>query len=402
MAGGVQGENSDVRAAERRRFAQRGHRRASAVSLSIVALLLVVGAAAAAFRLGDGSSPATSRHFPANCPAVAAASPVTTPRSLGSWPFHLIAEGTFAQIEAGPDGLIDALQSCGAEESSLRLVEMTPSGKVVSSSRLFPKAALLASSFLVEGKTVFFAEARLSLSQKEALAPYRLTLFELGPRLGVERSFSLGRGYGLSLVTGPERTVVASTGQALVTIRSGGAPFTLASFPGSVVQHIVSVAGSSEALVSLFRPDAVAPSSSTSIDLVDLATGVVPSSEALPAGEEVDSLAATSTAAFAVVGDGTSDALERLGGLSALRLSRSGPGLTTTSLSSLTLANAGRHLYLAGLSELACLKSSSGAVLAGTSPRSADEVPSAFAQLGTASYAVVPAGLGRLSVPPEC
>ncbi len=288
-----------------------------------------------------------------------------TATRLGSWPFTLIARGSFEELTPSPSGALVAIQACGTEESSLRVVSLDRPSGVVSASQRFDGAASLASSLAVTSKAVFFGHGRLALDGSATRAPYLLTLSELDPAtLGVERSVALGRGYGLELGPGPGNTILASTGDALYSVSANLRVKLLASFPGAVVQHMAVVASRDLALLSLFTPSAGESQSSTKLALFDIATARTSASRRLPAPEEVGALAVEGSLATVSVTGGGTTTLEHYR-LSSLRPVPSPAGGVPASLSSLSVAAAGDELFVFGPDTLACV-ATSGAEMAST------------------------------------
>jgi hypothetical protein len=120
--------------------------------------------------------------------------------------------GDFEMIAAA-NGSLFALEACGAEESSLRVVEMKAGNGAAIASQSFERAAPIASAIGVTGNDVFFGVSRLALGGSADRPPYRLSLVELDPRtLDVAKTIGLGRGYGLSLLPGRDGSLLVATG----------------------------------------------------------------------------------------------------------------------------------------------------------------------------------------------
>lgn len=382
-------------------------RRSTLISLLVAATVIAAGITVVAFRVSRTVAPigphATVPTLLPPCRTPTTASSAATPTALGSWPYRVTLHGDFEMIAAA-DGSLFALEACGAEESSLRVVEMKAGNGAAIASQSFERAAPIASAIGVTGNDVFFGVSRLALGGSADRPPYRLSLVELDPRtLDVAKTIGLGRGYGLSLLPGRDGSLLVATGRSLVEVTSTGEVRRIASF-GVVLQHTALVPGTDEALVTLFTPSAVAPAPSTELALVDLATGSIVSHLELPAGDEVLSLAAVETSALVAVSDGESTEVERYTDedperrLKALGHARVLP----TTLAPVSLLASGQAIFAAGLSTLTCTNASNGDAEASTSPKGAAEVMTGIAQLGSSTYAVTAAGLGLLRLPAAC
>ncbi len=377
-------------------------RRLLSTSLSLLAALVVAGCVLTALRLSDktrAAPPPAAAAAAGQCSPVAGGAGRPVSSHLGAWRYELTAAGTFYDLIPGPRERLVALQACGREETSLRLSLLSSAGRLLSSSRQFPRAAPLASSAAVSGRSIWLGTGVLAFDKAAAEAPYRLYCYLLDSKLSVLRRLSLGRGYGLELAAGPAGSAIASTGRAIIRISARGQAERVAAFPGEVVQHMALLPGGRQLLLSLFRPGAVPPVSSSSLALLDLANGHISSRLPLPAGEEVGSLVPARAGALLVLGDGTSQHLARLARLAPLTLSAEGS--STTSLASLALLPVGGPVILAGLSGLTCV-SPSGHLGPTTRPQGGMEVPTAMAMSRRSAYAITPAGIGRLALPEGC
>ncbi len=376
--------------------------RASPVSIG-VAVVVVAGAAAGvslATMRGARVRPSVGRTIATRaCAAPVTASPVSAPARIGSWPFHLLAGGVFPAVAADGTRAL-ALQACGAEESSLRVVEFDPSTGSSVVSPPFTRAAPIASAVAASRGAVWFGESRLALEGASDTPPYELALVELRPRtLAPERTVRLGRGYGLSLLDAPGGLVV-STGRQLLAVDAAGRVRQIASFPGVVVQRIATVPGGA-VLASLFRPSAVGPASSTRLTVVDLASGAMTASTDLPGGAEVESLAVGARAALVAVSRNGSTSLERFAVPSLRHLSDLSPSLPAT-LASLNLSAGHGAVFAFGATTVACLAPSAGRVAASTTPRDAAENITSLADVSGELIAALPAGIGGLEAPSRC
>lgn len=369
-------------------------------------LIIFAGALAVTLRLDHKAAPRTqiaSSTRLAPCPAAASTSPSPVGDKVGSWPFHLVMKGTFAMLADNTSSSLLALQACGSEESSLRVVELQPSTGAATASRRFPGAAPIASSVAASSTDIWLGESRLDLKGPTDEAPYRLFLVELSKQhLKVVKSLSAGRGYGLDLLSGPGGRVVVCTGERLYEVTPSGGLHPIASFPGVVAQHMALVPGTDEVVLSLFTPSASAPAASTKLAVVDLATGDLVSSVALPAGDEVGSLASVRGAALAAVAASGSTQVERFDLTSRRHQLTTAPSPQARSLSSISLAATAQSLFYFGPSTLACADPASGAARASTQPSGQTQSLSALSHVGNTTFVVAPAGIGRLRPPSSC
>ncbi len=393
----------DVGSDKRAAICRRRRRGPSPVSIA-VGVVVVVGAAAgislAAMRSGRSRPPVRHTIARRACAIPVTASPVPAPARIGSWPFHLLAGGVFPAVAAdGPRAL--ALEACGAEESSLRVVEFDPATGASVASAPFAHAAPIASAVAASRGAVWFGESRLALEGAADTPPYELALVELRPgTLAPERTIRLGRGYGLSLLDSPGGLVV-STGRQLLVVDAAGSVHPVASFPGVVVQRIAMIPGGAGVLASLFRPSAVGPASSTALSVVDLASGRVTATTDLPGGAEVESLAVGGRSALVAVGRTGATSLERFAISSLRRVSEGARNLPAT-LASLNLAAGRRSVFAYGPTTVACLAVSAGQVTASTPARDAAEDITSLAEASGELIAALPAGIGRLEAPSGC
>ncbi len=156
--------------------------------LSLLAVLAAAGGGVAASRtLQSSRGVGLELGGSAGCPAAGAVSAGGPPKSLGSWPFRLVAKGTFTEHLAEAAGRLLALQARGSEERSLPLAELAPSGRLLHTSKKLEGAALLASSAASSGGRLFAGAGFLSLGHAPAGEPYRLYPYLLGSRLGLDR-----------------------------------------------------------------------------------------------------------------------------------------------------------------------------------------------------------------------
>lgn len=406
------------------------------LSVTVAGVLIAAAASAIAARLVGTArqSPGPGREVAeAPCATPQTASPAPVPHSLGRWPFHMLAQGVFSAVASAPHGAVVALQACGADESSLRVVSLSPKGAVLAVSPHFHHIAPVASALAVTSDAVFVGEARLELGASTTEPPYRLSLVELDPRtLAPRRTFCLGRGYGVELDLAGGSGLLVSTGRQLLELGAGGRLSPIAGFPGVVVQHVAAVPGTSLALVSVFAPAAVPPVPATRLALVDLRRHVVVSSLAMPAADEVESLAASRHNALVAVSTGGTTSVEALLLAPRLRARPVAPGGVPSTLTPLGLASgaspAAGHpstsgssgtYFVAGSALLGCT-APSGHVLASTAPKGVGEDVSALAVESPGSSpaatgaspaarrallsaaVVVPAGVGVVEAPSAC
>ncbi len=159
-------------------------RRSATVSLGVAAIVIAAGVAGLA--LGVGRAPTRRSHHAAvrprlpTCRPAGASAPSAAPTELGAWPYDLTMPGTFEMITAA-QGSLFALEACGAEESSLRVVEIDERSGSAIASAAFGRAAPIASSIAVTTEGLFFGESRLVLGGTAGTPPYRLSIVELRP-----------------------------------------------------------------------------------------------------------------------------------------------------------------------------------------------------------------------------
>jgi len=386
----------------------RTRRRAHVLSIALAAALAAAAAAGVTVRLATGRTPRNAGTHPVAGPACArplTASPSPAPRAIGRWPFHLFEKGVFSTVAAGPGRSVLALEACGAEESALRVVDLSASGRPEGTSQPFPHLAPVASSLAATPTAVWLGGARLSLSGPASEAPYRLSLVELDPRtLAPERTLELGRGYGLELAHLSPSTLLVSTGRQLLELNSSGRLSALAAFPGLVIEHVAPLPGGRAALVSLFARAAAPPQPSTRLALVALPAGRLLSSLALPGSAEVSSLVAGRTDALAAVWSGGTATLEQFSLTPHLALERPLSRTVPATLTTLNLARGGLAsgpVLVSGSSTLACANLA-GQLLASTTPLGLAEDVTSIVSIPPGVAAVVPAGVGLLSLPPAC
>lgn len=378
--------------------------------VSLVVAVCVVAASALVIALhtaspsrhAAGTTPTASR--PAPCPSAVTSSPTAAPERIGSWPLRPVMKGTFVALSAGQGQRLFALEACGTEESSLRVVEIDASSeKVEAYSSRFVRAAPLVSAIAADGASLYVGTSRLALKGSGDAPPYELTVHELSPStLRQERSLRLGRGYGLSLFPLADGDLLVSTGRELEQITPRGRVTVVASFPGVVVQHAVLVPGTGDVLVSLFTPSALPPKPSSELALVDLRTGAVLSFEALPVGREVESLEVAGAVALVAVENGATSELERVSVAPALSDLPAVSQVLPATLSSVALAPAGGRVFAFGATTMACLLPGTGAVVGSTDPTGASEQASALSFVASREFAVLPGGLYQLRVPTSC
>ena len=336
------------------------------------------------------------------CARPTAVGPTSVPARLGNWPFHLLVSGTFSALTAAPNGDLLALQACGADESSLRLLELDPSTDTAAASARFAHVAPVASAVAANRSGLFFGMSRLALHGGAAEPPYRLSLARIDPaNMKLEQTVPLGRGYGLTLADGNGGAVLVSTGRQLLEVDKAGSVRAIASFPKAVAQELASIPGSDRALVSLFDPTAIPPRSSTALAVIDTTTGALVSSRSLAAGQEVESLEAGPRRATVTVSTGGSSQVRAYGMSDLHPLSAPHHGVATT-LTRLSLGGDESHVFVYGATTLACTSSGSGEVLASTTPRTAAQSVSSVVQEASGTYALTPAGIGRVAVPRSC
>jgi len=403
----------------------RGRHRGLRTVLTIVVACAVVFGGATSLRAILTRS---SRHATTPSPAATCTAPDIPPSAiavdhLGGWHYDVTAEGTFGSVVVASPSVMYAIQACGAEETELRIIRFDSSRPVTVSASLGHFAFLTSSLVLSEG-ALFFGGARLDLSGPSTAPPYELTVYLVNPvTLKVVGSRSLGRGYGLALIStsvgeagGRAASVVASTGRALIRVDPDALGIhTIASFGRSVAQHMAGEAGSPYVAVSLLTPGATPPAETAGIELLDLASGRVVSSVGLPSGSDPESLVLGPGGLWASIGSGLSTEVRRY---SVPGLSPYGSGSAAdvvTSLQAITLSEtpgasgSGKSpgtaatLWMEGLTLLACAQGSTGKVLAattlgGTPPPSATEIVAA----GSSTYAITQAAIGTLTAPAAC
>lgn len=393
---------------DRRRTSRAGRKRLGARSLvaSGVAIAAVVVGVAVLLLASGRSHPSRGpgRHAVEALPPCTRPTAVGTtsvPTRLGTWPFHLLVSGTFSALTAAPDGDLVALQACGADESSLRLLELNPSTDTAAASARFAHVAPVASAIAATGNWLWFAMSRLALHGGTDEPPYRLSLARLDPsNMRVEQTVSLGRGYGLTLAENGGSLLV-STGRQLLQVDGHGSVRAVASFPKAVAQQLAPVAGSERAIVSLFDPTAIPPRSSTSLALVDTSTGSLVSSHSLGAGQEVEAVEAGPGRVTVTVSAGGSSQVRAYGANDLRPLTPPHHGVATT-LTRLSLGDGPSHVFVYGSTTLACTSARSGEVLASTTPRTAAQSVTSLVQDRSGTYALTPAGIGRVTAPDRC
>jgi hypothetical protein len=392
-------------------------RRRSLELIALVAVCAIVGGGTGLTAILTRST----RHSTVRSPAATCVAPQATPtpaanaagenasRHLGTWGFNLLEAGTFGSVVAGPGSSLYALQACGAEETQLRVLHLAADGDVLAVSVDFDRAALLTSSLVLQGGSLYVGAARLDLSGPVTDAPYELTLYRLNATtLHVLRSRPLGRGYGLSLLTADaghsDATVLASTGARLLAVQAGTVSVrTLASFGRSVAQHVSADPRAPYAAVSVFAPGAVAAAAGATVELLDARTGGVVSSARLVAGAQVASLAFGEGSLFVALGDGLSTEVRRF---AVPDLATPGPvrGLPTglpATLQTILLDDTGGTVWATDLTMLACLDSSTGRVLSLSQSSASMSVSGLVGEPG-ATYAVTASGIGLLEAPAAC
>ncbi len=385
-------------------------------TLVMVCALIVGGATALAVGLSKGSDGQSRRiavagrkaSAPAACPPSGARPDPADPTTVGRWPYKLIEKGTFGSVVSGAPGTAFAIEACGTFESELRVVRMSLDGSdLVQAASPFVRAALLTSSLVSSGGSLYLGAARLDLAGPRSSAPYELTVYRLDPAtMTFIASRALGRGYGLSLLaTGSE--LVAATGSSL--IRIGPALLTarrLAGFGPSVAQHVATDGATGDYAVGLFTPGVAAPGAGARIELVAGSTGHIISSVILPAGSDPESLAVAGGRLWAAVGDGLSTTVH-VYDLPALSPIGSGRSKTAwrplTAPESIALDTTAGSVWARGLSVVECSSATNGELLATTDQSGPAPVfLSQLFQSGAALYAVSPAGIGRLFPAASC
>ena len=393
------------------------HDRATPIPLValVLALVLVLGGAAAGVtfldthgsRVRPGGRASSSAAWRA-CRPPELGMPAATPGRLGGWPYRLLLRGTFGAVTVGRDGT-DLLQACGPQETALRVVRVSPSGRLLAVSHMFPRAALLASALLDRPGGVYLATARLELAGTAALPPYEIELYRLDPStLSVTARLGLGRGYAAELALASGRVVVATGGRLLALSLEGSRLETrpLLSFGRSVLEHLAAAGTSSLLVISTLVPGATGLSARELLETLRLHAGsgaTVLARRTLPPGSSVQALAATSSSTFVVGGTGALTVVDsfRLPGLEAA------PGRALarllTSLDAAGLDVAGRTLWVHTVTTLECRLAKDGRLEASTM-LSGSPAPAVSAVWRTAegTFALTGSGLGRLTAPRAC
>jgi hypothetical protein len=385
-------------------------------TLVAVCMLIVGGATAVAVGLSKGSA-GQHRRFagadlrasaPAPCPPSGARVEPSRPTAVGRWPYKLLEKGTFGSVVSGAPGTAFAIEACGAVQSDLRVVRMSlERPESVQAASPLVRAALLPSSLVSSGGSLYLGAARLDLGGPKSSPPYELTVYRLDPAtLTFTASRRLGRGYGLALsATGSE--IVAATGSSLIRVGpSALAPRRLAGFGRSVAQHVAADGVTGDYAVGLLTPGVAGPGADARIELVAGRTGHVISRVMLPAGSDPESLAVGDGRLWAAVGDGLSTTVHTY---SLPALSPMGSGQPKTEWRPLTAAESigldftAGSIWVRGLSLLECSSAANGRPLATTDQTGPAPVSlSQIFESGPALYAVSPAGIGRLFPPASC
>ncbi|MGH9170927.1 MAG: hypothetical protein ACRD0Z_08655 [Acidimicrobiales bacterium] len=387
--------------------------RTSVRVLALVGVCVLVAGGATGFKVltaHTASPPATT--IPATpCGSPEASLAATAPRHVGSWPFSLLAAGTFSSLVAPPGRPAYAIQACGAQETALRVVAVTTnrSGDTISTSALFEHDALLTSSVAVVAGSVYFGAARLDLAAGTAVPPYELTVYKLdATTLQVTARRSLGRGYGLWLYPLPASTrrssstaLLASTGSSLVSVDTTTLkPRSIAGFDKAVAQHVATTAGSPDIAVSLYSPGLEPAATDARIEVLDVVTGKVVSQVGLQAGADAESLTIASGQLWASVGDGLSTEVQRWKMPALAPIDHGSP--VTTVLEPVSLAASDSLVWMYGLGDVECAGASGSVAASDTlQPGSASSV-AALAEAGRVVYLVTQSGLGTVPVPSAC
>lgn len=367
-------------------------RRPSIISSRSLVLATGILLAISALAVAGLSSTAGDQHLDsrAGCP-LPTGTPRATSTSVAGFSVHVVIRGDFSDVAAAAGRLV-GLEICGARESSFRLVALGAMGTHVEATRRLGAVAPLASGLAAAGGHVYVGEARLVLHVNGG-APYRLTVSELAAEnLEPIRTISLGRGYGAELAASGG-TVLASGGTDLRDLTLPRP--VLARFPGFVIEHIALLHDAHEALLGLFRPAAVPPAVESVLALVEIPSGRLLGTVALPPREEVEALAADGSYALASVSLGRDSTLELLRLTPRILLERrilggAGP-LALVALPHVVLA--------VGPSMTACL-GTRGRMLA--SAGGGLPPVQTVAAAGGRVYAVVPGGLVRLVLARSC
>jgi hypothetical protein len=368
-------------------------------------------ASAVAFALSRHSAHAVSssttgppRPVLPSCPRPATApSPSSTPHDIGGLPFALLDAGVFEQPTPGPHGTIVAIQACGAEESSLRVVAIDPGSGSTVASASFARVAPLASALCATPSGIWFAEGRLALGGATNEPPYLLTLVHLDPStLRVTGTVDLGRGYGATLAAVADGALIASTGRQLYEVGRAGQLRVVTSFPGVILQHLAVLPGGNQILLSLFTPTAVPPQTSTRLALLDLGTGRQLASRSLSPGAEVESIAASGTTAVVAVGIAGASELRTYSVTHSLARTRRHRHELPATLTPLSVSAFGSVVWAYGQSVFACT-GADGSVRSSVTPQGMGEAVSGVLPLGGDRVAVVtPSGIGSVQVHPSC
>lgn len=389
-------------------------RRWLAALAALVACILIAGGTGLAAILTRSSRQAIDDSPAATCVAPGTPPVAAAPGGSGRGSFELLDPGTFGSVAASSSNLY-ALQACGIEETSLRVLRIGGGGKVLAVSAGFPRAALLTSSLLLTGGSLYVGAARLDLSAPLSSGQYALTLYRLSAAsLKLLGSEQLGRGYGLSLAAtataaatgGAGATVLVSTGRSLLAMRSGSlSARTLATLRNSISQHIAAGGLSPYVAVSLFTPAAPLAETGGRVELFDLVTDRLVAAVRLAAGAEVESMATGDNSLFIAVVSGSTSEVRRLAlpSLTALpahagTASAMARGMPLT-LEPVGLNRSGGVVWARELTGLVCLDISSGEALGPMVPTPA---VSQVLVSGATTYAVSAAGIGVLAAPASC
>lgn len=361
----------------------------------------------------------TTRHSTVRSVAAGCVAPQVAPsvgsaavasRRLDGWAFDFLEPGTFGSVVAGPGSSLYALQACGTEETEVRVLHLDTDGDVAEVSPTFHRAALLTSSLVLDGGSLYLGAARLDLSGPPTEAPYDLTLYRLSASsLQVLGSRPLGRGYGLSLSLSdaglPDATVVASTGEVLLAVRPGAVtPRTLTTFGRELAQHVATDPDEPDVVVSLSAPGAALAAAGAAIEVIDTVTGDVVSSDHLSPGSQIESLAFGGGELFAAISDGMSTDVRRFA-VPGAESTGPGQGLPTgisATLEVISLDGGATAVWATDLTTLSCLDSASGRVLGSASSSSSSPSVSGVVVSGAMTYAVTSSGIGLLGVPSAC
>jgi hypothetical protein len=416
----------DSRRADRRASARasgtvtsrlRHSRRSLKVLAAVAACAVLTGGTGLTAILARSTRHSSVSNPAATCPAPQAMAPsaasaaATASRRLGAWRFELLEAGTFGSVVAGPGSSLYALQACGAQETQLRVLHLRPDGGVMAVSEDFDRAALLTSSVVLDGDSLYVGTARLDLSGPPTDPPYELTLYRLNAsNLRVLASMPLGRGYGLALVESDlghaGATVLASTGTSLLAVRAGTASVrTLAKFGHMVSQHVSADATAPYVAVSVFSPGAAPAAAGATLELLDAETGDVVASARLDAGAQVDSLSFGDGGLLAAIGNGLSTGVRRFVVPALAVPGGTADGLPTgipATLETVSLEETGGTLWAMDMTTLQCLDPTTGRVLASSQYFSSAMSVSSVVAAGSTIYLVTSSGIGALGVPVAC